>query len=103
MRFTTKKVWKVRLDGLVFYENGMPVWRDQDTELDYFFEDGAVTEGILRDIRESFTMSFSKMPGTISYRQGETGWTVIHQHIGQVAFISTLDYPVAPLNRPTHF
>lgn len=103
MKFTTKRVWKVRIDGAVSYENGSPGWKDAENAEDYFFDDGATTEGVLRDIRESFHMSFSKMPGSITYRQVETGWIVVHQHIGQIAFVSTLDYPVAPLRHPTHF
>lgn len=105
MKFTTKRVWKVRFDGAVYYEKGsnLPSWKDLPEPEDFYFADGAMVEGVLRDIRESFTTTFGKMPGNIFYRESETGWTVVHQHIGQVAFISTLDYPVAPLQHPTHF
>jgi len=103
MKFTTKRVWKVRIDGGIKYENGSPGWKDYETPDDFYFADGAMVEGILRDVRESFNASFSNLPGTITYKEAESGWIVVHQHIGQVAFISTLDYPVAPLQHPTHF
>jgi hypothetical protein len=105
MRFVTKRVWKVRIDGGLTYGAGdkSPTWKDGEAPIDFYFEDGAMIDGVLRDIRESFAASFSKVPGSITFRQGESGWTVIHEHIGQIAYVSTLDYPVAPLNRPTHF
>ena len=105
MKFVTKRVWKVRLDGGMTYESGAtsPSWREWENPQDVYFEDGAVIEGILRDIRESFIASFARIPGSVTFRLGESGWTVVHEHIGPVAFISILEYPVAPLNRPTHF
>ena len=102
MHFATKKVWRVQIEIMINSDG-------QSKELDqpeiFWFEDGAIVEGVPKDVWTSFSMTFTKIEGSVRFnpRSSDGAILAIHSIHGQVATISHLDYPVHPLTSPVHF
>ena len=102
MHFATKKAWLVSVE-IIFDSNGQP--KELDKPSNFWFEDGAIVEGVPKDVWTSFSMTFTKIEGSVRFnpRSSDGAILAIHSIHGQVATISHLDYPVHPLTSPVHF